>query len=377
MEVLRSEQTELRRLVVIIVCLIVALNGSAAADVRIKDITAVRGLRSNQLLGYGLVAGLKGTGDSLRSAPFTDQSLASMLERMGVTVRGLGARTRNVAAVLVTADLPAFAVPGGRIDVTATSLGDATSLAGGTLIMTSLQAADGQVYAVAQGSVTVSGFEAKGQNEVVTHGVPTAGRIAGGALVERASPSPQLTSRVIHLELKNPDFATAIAVVDAVNSYAQEKYRVRLARDNGPSSVAIDVPERVSPSRFMAEVGLLAVKPDAPARIIVDERTGTIVITRNVKVSRVAVTHGNLTIRVTETPAVSQPPPFSNGQTTVTSETAVTAVQENGSFATLEGVDLQAIVTGLNRMGLKPPGIIAILQAIKSSGALQADLIVQ
>jgi len=355
----------------------VALSGNAAADVRIKDISSIREARANQLIGYGLVAGLKSTGDSLRSAPFTDQSMTSMLERMGVNIRGLGARTRNVAAVMVTAELPAFSVPGNRIDITVTSLGDASSLAGGTLIMTPLQAADGNVYAVAQGSVSVSGFEAKGQNEVLTHGVPTAGRIASGAMVERASPSPSPSPRVLHLELKNPDFSTAVAILDAVNEYTQRQFGARLAQDSGPASVAVRLPTRISPSRFISEIGRLEVRPDSPARIIIDERTGTIVISRSVKVSRVAVTHGNLTVRITETPQVSQPAPFSRGETVVTTETSIQAGQAEGNFAVLDGVDLQTLVTGLNRMGLKPPGIIAILQAIKTAGALQAELVVQ
>ena len=350
---------------------------TVAADTRVKDITSIREIRANQLVGYGLVAGLKGTGDSLRSAPFTDQSITSMLERMGVNIRGLGARTRNIAAVIVTAELPAFAVPGNRIDVTVTSLGDASSLAGGMLVMTPLQGADNSVYAVAQGSVTVSGFEAKGQNEVLTHGVPTTGRIAGGALVERPSPSPDLSSQILHLELKNPDFVTAVAILDAVNDHTRQRYKKSLARDNGPASVAVELPKAAAPSRFIAEIGQLRVNPDMPARIVVDERTGTIVISRNVKVSRVAVTHGNLTVRVTEMPQVSQPQPFSKGETVIVKETAVAAGQEKGSFAMLDGVDLQMLVTGLNRMGLKPPGIIAILQAIKSAGALQAELVVQ
>ena len=366
----------LRALFIIAIGAAVAAGG-AVADTRIKDITSVRGVRPNQLIGYGLVAGLKGTGDSLRNAPFTEQSMNSMLERMGVNIRGLGARTRNVAAVLVTAELPAFAVGGNRIDITVTSLGDATSLAGGTLIMTPLSAADTNVYAVAQGSVTISGFEAKGQNEVVTHGVPTAGRIAGGALVERDAPGLPETATAIRLELANPDFSTAMAIVDAVNEYTQHNFKSRLAREDGPSSVAVTLPRGRTASRFLAELGTLRVTPDLPARVIVDERTGTIVISRNVKVSRVAVTHGNLTVRVTETPSVSQPAPFSKGQTMVTKETQIAAGQEKGNFAVVEGVDLQTLVTGLNRMGLKPPGIIAILQAIKSSGALQAELIVQ
>lgn len=361
--------------------LIVAFaSGSPAADVgggvRIKDITSVRGERPNQLIGYGIVAGLKGTGDSLRNAPFTEQSVNSMLDRMGVNIRGLGARTRNVAAVLVTAELPPFAAAGNRIDVNITSLGDASSLAGGTLIMTPLQGADSQIYAVAQGSVTISGFEAKGTNEVVTHGVPTAGRIAGGALVERDSPAQNRGGSSVRLELKNPDHATAIAIADAINATARGT-KGKIARELNSGAVSVDIPGGKSPSRFLAEIGSLEVEPDVPARVIVDERTGTIVINRNVRVSKVAVTHGNLTVRVTEAPSVSQPAPFSKGATVVTNETRVSAGQEQGNFALVDGVELQTLVNGLNRMGLKPPGIIAILQAIKSAGALQAELVVQ
>ncbi|MBN9260286.1 MAG: flagellar basal body P-ring protein FlgI [Hyphomicrobium sp.] len=347
------------------------------AEVRVKDITTVRGVRPNQLVGYGLVTGLKGTGDSLRNSPFTEQSMNAMLERLGVNVRGLDMRTKNVAAVLVTAELPAFAVGGNRIDISVASLADATSLAGGTLVMTPLQAADGQVYAVAQGSVVVAGFQAQGQSETLTHGVPTSGRIAGGALVERDAPDLLASSRTLFLELKNPDFGTAVAIVDAINSYTVQTTKRRLAKEAGPSSLAVEVPQGTTAARFLASIGQLKVEPDVPARIIIDERTGTIVISRNVKVSRVAVTHGNLTVRVVETPAVSQPAPFSKGQTVVTSTTEISAHQENGNFAIVDGVDLQSLVTGLNRMGLKPLGIIAILQAIKSAGALQADLVVQ
>lgn len=359
-----------------IVCTI-ALLVEAAAESRIKDITSVRGVRSNQLVGIGLVVGLKGTGDSLRNSPFTEQAMLAMLERLGQTTRGLDMRTRNVAAVMVTAELPAFAVGGNRIDVTVSSLSDATSLAGGTLVMTPLQAPNGETYAAAQGSVVIGGFQAKGQNETLTHGVPTAGRIVGGALVERDAPDLLTDSRTVHLELKNPDFGTAVAIVDAVNGYTEKTNKQRLARESGPTSLAIDVPKGTSPARFLAAIGQLTVAPDTPARIIIDERTGTIVISRNVKVSQVAVTHGNLTVRVVETPVVSQPAPFSKGKTVVTSTTEVSAQQENGNFAIVTGVDLQSLVTGLNRMGLKPLGIIAILQAIKSAGALQADLVVQ
>jgi flagellar P-ring protein precursor FlgI len=365
-----------RALVVAFLCM-TALIGEAAAEARIKDITSVRGVRSNQLVGMGIVVGLKGTGDSLRNSPFTEQAMLAMLERLGQTTRGLDMRTRNVAAVMVTAELPAFAVGGNRIDITVSSLSDATSLAGGTLILTPLQAPNGETYAVGQGSIVISGFQAKGQNETLTHGVPTAGRIVGGALVERDAPDLLADSRTVHLELKNPDFSTAVAIVDAINTFTQQTEKRRLARESGPTSLAIEVPKGTSPARFLASIGQLTVAPDAPARIIIDERTGTIVISRNVKVSQVAVTHGNLTVRVVETPAVSQPAPFSKGKTVVTSTTEVSATQENGNFAVINGVDLQSVVTGLNRMGLKPLGIIAILQAIKSAGALQADLVVQ
>jgi flagellar P-ring protein precursor FlgI len=363
--------------VVVAVIWVIALFGEARGEARIKDITSVRGVRANQLVGYGLVIGLKGTGDSLRNSPFTEQSMNAMLERFGQTSRGLDMRTRNVAAVIVTAELPAFAVGGNRIDVNVSSLSDATSLAGGTLVMTPLYGPDNNIYAVGQGSVVISGFQAKGQSETLTHGVPTAGRISGGALVERDAPDLLAESRTVHLELKNPDFGTAVAIVDAINAYTQQMDKRRRARESGPASVTIDVPMGSTPARFLAAIGQLVVAPDVPARIIIDERTGTIVISRNVKVSQVALTHGNLTVRVVETPGVSQPAPFSKGRTVVTSTTEVTAQQENGNFAVINGVDLQSLVTGLNRMGLKPLGIIAVLQAIKSAGALQADLIVQ
>ncbi len=348
-----------------------------SGEVRVKDVTSVRGIRVNQLIGYGLVTGLKGTGDSLKNSPFTEQSMTSMLERVGVNTRGLNIRSRNVAAVLVTAELPAFAAVGNRIDITVTSLGDASSLAGGMLILTPLGAANGQIYAVAQGALTVSGFEAKGQNEAVTLGVPTTGRVAGGAIIERDAPNEVKTDRSVKLDLNNPDYATSVAIADAINEFTTKRYKSALARESGPSSVAVDVPAGQTPARFISQIGMISFIPDAPARIVVDERTGTIVISRNVKVSRVAVTHGNLTVRVTENPTVSQPEPFSKGQTVVTSETKINAFQEKGNFAVVDGVDLQSVVSGLNRLGLKPHGIIAILQAIKSTGALQADLIVQ
>ncbi len=349
----------------------------ATAATRIKDITSVQGVRANQLVGYGLVIGLNGTGDTLRNAPFTEQSIQSMLDRMGINSRGSKARTRNVAAVIVTADMPAFIGKGARIDVTVSSMGDATSLAGGSLVLTALMGADNKVYAVAQGPVAVSGFASAGKAESLTQGVPTTGRIANGAVIEREGPGRLTDERTLVLELRNPDFGTAVSIADAINAYTVRRYGVRTAREEDLRAVTLSKPPQVSPTRFLAEVGELVVQPDVPARVVIDERTGTIVMGRDVQISTVAIAHGSLTVRVTEAAKVSQPLPFANGETTVTPETFVTADQEGGHLAIVRGTTLQTLVAGLNKIGLKPIGIIAILQAIKSAGALQADLVVQ
>jgi flagellar P-ring protein precursor FlgI len=351
--------------------------GAGEAQTRIKDITSVKGVRSNQLIGYGLVIGLHGTGDSLRNAPFTQQSIQSMLDRMGINVRNAGARTRNVAAVIVTAELPAFVGKGSRIDVTVSSLGDATSLAGGSLILTPLMGPDNAIYAVAQGPIAVTGFSKSGKAESLTQGVPTSGRIPNGALVERDAPGRLAEEMQLALQLHNPDFGTAIGIADAINTYTRDRYGSRAAREEDFRTVTVVRPAKVSAARFLAEIGDLEVHADAPARVVIDERTGTVVIGRDVQVSTVAVAHGNLTVRITESPRASQPLPFSEGETVVTPETTVTADQQGGNLAIVRGTDLQTLVSGLNRIGLKPSGIIAILQAIKSAGALQADLVVQ
>lgn len=350
---------------------------SFGAPTRIKNIVSVQGVRPNQLVGYGLVIGLNGTGDSLRNSPFTEQSLQAMLDRMGVNVRKLNTRTKNSAAVIVTAELPAFAQTGVSIDVTVSSLGDATSLLGGTLIMTPLYGADNLVYGVAQGPVTVSGYQITGAAQTVTQNVPTSGRIPNGALIEREAPGQFMDLEFIGLELRNPDFSTAVRIADAINSYGLDRFGVQLARAADLRSVAIKRPPSITPTRLMAEIGELIVEPDAPARVVVDERTGTIVIGRDVQISTVAVSHGNLTVTVTETPQVSQPLPFSEGQTVVTPETDISTYEQGGALRIVRGTSLQVLVRGLNRMGLKPQGIIAVLQAIKTSGALQADLVVQ
>ena len=345
--------------------------------VRVKDVTNLQGVRENQLIGYGIVVGLQGSGDTLRNSTFTEQSLQAMLDHLGVNARTGQLRTRNVAAVLVTADLPAFIGRGSRVDVTVSSLGDANSLMGGTLVLTSLAGPDGQVYAVAQGQVTVSGFAAQGQGETVTQGVPTTGRIANGAIIEREVASTVRQESSLVLELRNPDFRTAIQIVDAINDYAKQRFGRPVARERDQRTVQLERPPKYGLARFMAEIGELVVDPDTPARVVIDSRSGTVVIGHDVQISTVAVTHGNLTVRVTEAPVVSQPAPRSGGATVVTPQTTIETDQAGGQMAMMNGSNLRTLVRGLNQIGLKPSGIISILQAIKSAGALQADLVVQ
>lgn len=366
--------------------LVLAGLASAGAATRIKDVSSVQGVRENQLIGYGLVIGLQGTGDTLRNSPFTEQAMQSMLDRLGISTRGVPLRARNVAAVAVTADLPAFAGVGSRIDINVASMGDASSLRGGTLLLTPLTAADGQTYAVAQGQLAVTGFTAEGQAESITQGIPTAARIPNGALVEKPAPGVlnELTSFV--LELDNPDFATAARVADVINArFGKMKFdygklggpNKPLAQERDLRSVVVQRPPQMNPARFLAMIGDLPIEPDTPARVVVDQRSGTVVIGRNVKISTVAVTQGNLTVRVTETPEVSQPAPFSDGETVVVPRTDIGIEQDGGYLAVVRGPDLETLVQGLNRMGMRPTDIIAVLQAIKTSGALQADLVVQ
>jgi flagellar P-ring protein precursor FlgI len=363
-------------------CLLIAIfmmtmPGISIAGSRIKDITDVQGIRENQLVGYGLVIGLAGTGDTMRNSPFTEQSARSMLQRLGVGVPPGSIRAQNVAAVVVTARLPPFISPGERIDVTVSSLGDATSLMGGTLVMTPLSAADGKAYAVAQGAVSVTGVAASGQAESLTEGTPTGGRIPGGALVERELTADFNNVRELSLKIKNPDFSTAARIADVINDYAKDAFGKPIADAEDLRTVSISRPARLSASRLMAEIGGLTVEADTAARVVIDEKTGTIVIGSNVRVSPVAVAHGNITIRVTELPEVVQPEPFSEGETAIEPSTNVSAEQEDSKVAMLEGPSLERLVHGLNRIGLKPAGIIAILQAIKTSGALQAELVIQ
>ncbi|MER9295446.1 flagellar basal body P-ring protein FlgI [Mesorhizobium sp. M0621] len=344
---------------------------------RIKDIAQLQSSRDNQLVGYGLVIGLAGSGDSLRNSPFTEQSIRAMLENLGIATEGGRARAKNVAAVIVTANMPPYVQSGARIDIDVSSMGDATSLSGGTLIMTPLKAADGEIYAVGQGSVIVSGFTAKGQAEQLTQGVPTSGRVPNGAIVERAVQAEFDDQATLTLQLRNPDFSTAIRIADAINDYTSQRFGMRVAAERDSRTVQIRRPKGVSAARFYAEIENLVVESDTPARVVIDERTGTIVIGNDVKISRVAISHGTLTVRITEAPRVVQPEPFSKGETAVEPFTAIEASRPDASVAVLDGPDLQTLVSGLNRLGVKPDGIIAILQGIKSAGALQADLVLQ
>lgn len=363
------------------VALLIFLFGvsSAGAITRIKDITDVKGVRANQLVGYGLVVGLNNTGDTLRNSPFTQQSIQAMLDRMGVNIRGSQfiPNTRNVAAVMVTAELPPFATKGTRFDVSVASMGDAKSLAGGSLIMTSLAGADQVIYAAAQGPITISGYLAKGAAESITSGIPTRGRIPNGAIVEKDAPSAAMDGMPLELELRNPDFTTAVRIMDAINSYSSQRFGMKLAEARDFNSVALRRPRGVSTPRLFAELGELMVDPDQTARVVIDERTGTIVIGADVRISTVAVAHGNITVRVKEQPKVSQPLPFSQGKTVTVPDTDVDVYEAGGNVTTVRGASLRELVSALNRMGLKPIGIIAILQAMKTAGALQAELVVQ
>ena len=364
----------MRALLVLLLATLMAASASAA--VRIKDIALLRGQRDYQLIGYGLVVGLQGTGDTLRNIPFTEQSIQSMIDRFGINSRGTSLRNRNVAAVVVTADLPTGADVGERIDVTVSAIGDATSLLGGTLLITQMGGPDGQTIASAQGAVSVTGFDVQGQAEVVSQGVPTTGRISNGAIVETSAPPPIDELRMM-LELRNPDYTTAVRMIDAINQYSRGAFRRAIAFERDSRSIELLRPPNISQTRLMAQIGELMIEPDTAARVVIDARTGTVVIGQDVQISTVAVTHGTLNVKISEAPQVSQPAPLSQGKTTVTPRTQIDVEQAGGQVAVISGSSLRALVAGLNRLGVKPSGIIAILQAIKSAGALQADLIAQ
>jgi flagellar P-ring protein precursor FlgI len=340
---------------------------------RIKDLANIEGVRQNQLIGYGLVVGLNGTGDTLNNIPFTRQSLQAMLERLGVNVRGQTMRTGNVAAVMVTANLPAFGTQGTRIDITVSALGDSKSLQGGTLLVTPLLGADGNVYAVGQGSVAINGFQAEGEAAKIVRGVPTVGRIANGAIIEREIEFALNRLNQVRLALRNSDFTTAKRIAAAINDFIGTS----TAEPLDQSTVQINVPRQYAGNvvSLLTEIEQLQIEPDLAAKIVIDERSGIIVMGRDVRVSTVAVAQGNLTVTISETPQVSQPAPFSRGRTVTVPRTRI-GVQEDGKkFAVVrEGVSLQQLVDGLNSLGIGPRDLIAILQAIKAAGAIQAEI---
>jgi flagellar P-ring protein precursor FlgI len=343
------------------------------ATSRIKDLANIEGVRQNQLIGYGLVVGLNGTGDTLNNIPFTKQSLQAMLERMGVNIRGATIRTGNVAAVMVTGNLPAFGTQGTRMDVTVSALGDAKNLQGGTLLVTPLLGADGNVYAVAQGTLAITGFQAEGEAAKIVRGVPTVGRIANGAIIEREIEFALNRLPNVRLALRNADFTTAKRIAAAVNDYLG----VKTAEPLDPSTVELSIPAEFKGNvvAFLTEIEQLQVEPDLAAKIVIDERSGIIVMGRDVRVATVAVAQGNLTVTISESPQVSQPNPMARGQTVVTPRTSVGVTEDGKKFALVkDGVSLQQLVDGLNGLGIGPRDLIGILQAIKAAGAIQADI---
>ncbi|MCQ8241938.1 flagellar basal body P-ring protein FlgI [Rhizosaccharibacter radicis] len=366
-----------RPILLLLLVLLGAVPGrqALATPVRIKDVTDVQGIRSNQLVGYGLVVGLNGTGDRLNNSLFTRESLISMLERLGVNIRDQQQKlqTKDIAAVMVTAELPAFAHGGSRIDITVSATGDATDLSGGTLLVTPLMAADGEVYAVAQGQLVTSAFSAKGAAASVTRNIPTSAHIANGATVEKEVASQLSTRRSIDLSLRNPDLTTASRIARAINRSMGD-----IARVDDPRTVHIDLSRGDAVSTLEGIEDLL-VEPETPATVVVDEASGTIVMGDNVRISTVAIAQGNLTVQVTETPEVSQPAPFSGGQTALVPRTGIKVDSGAGKRLGIlrEGPSLRDLVGGLNALGVGPRDMISILQTIKAAGALQANLVVR
>lgn len=360
---------------VILAAMIIANASHAHASSRIKDIATFEGVRNNLLVGYGLVIGLPGTGDDLRRLAYTRESVLGMLERLGVNARGSELRADTVAAVVVTATLPPFSRQGSQIDISVSAIGDATSLQGGTLAVTPLLGADGEVYAVAQGAVQVGGFLAQGAGATVSRGVPTNGRIPSGGIVEQEIDFELADLQTMNIGLLNPDFTTARRVADAINAFLG----TTAANAKDPGTIQLDIPQDYVNSlvELVTDIEQLRVEPDLPARVVIDEQTGVIVIGDGVRISQVAIAQGNLTIRVTETPQVSQPAPFSEaGETVVVPRTniEIDEDEERRLQVVNGGVNLQDLVNGLNSLGVGPRDMISILQAIKSSGALHAEI---
>lgn len=359
-------------------CFFLWIGSSAAANpIRIKDLVEFDGVRGNDLVGYGLVVGLNGTGDGLRNAPFTEEIMTNILERLGVNVTGEQFRPKNVAAVFVTATLPPFARAGSKIDVTVSAIGDASSLLGGTLIMTPLTAADGEIYAVGQGTIIAGGVAAEGDGAAVVQGVPTAGVIPSGARIEQEIDFEFGDLSVVRLALRTPDFTTAVRIETAINAEFGQAVAVML--DAGTVEFDVAGSRARSPAHALGQVENLLVEPQRRARVVVDQRSGTIVMGEDVRISRVAVSQGNLTLRIEEAPIVVQPNPFARGETVVVPRTNAEIEEEPGiGLAEIpEGTSLSDVVAGLNALGVAPRDMIDILKSIKAAGALHAEFIVR
>ncbi|MEW2919455.1 flagellar basal body P-ring protein FlgI [Ruegeria sp. ANG10] len=360
------------------VFLLMLLPGIASAGtIRLKDLVDFDGVRGNDLVGYGLVVGLNGTGDGLRNSPFTEEIMSNILERLGVNVNGEDFRPKNVAAVLVTASLPPFARVGGQIDVTVSAIGDSKSLLGGTLIMTPLNAADGQIYAVAQGTVLAGGTVAEGEAASVVQGVPTSGVIPSGARVEREIDFDLSTLTQMRLALREPDFTTASRIEIAINT--EFNRAVAIMRDSGTVELNIEATQSISTAHALGRIENILVEPETKARVVVDQRSGTIVMGQEVRISRVAVSQGNLTLTVEESPIAVQPNPFARGETVVVPRTFAGIEEEEGTgLAEIpEATTLSEVVAGLNALGVSPRDMIDILKTIKAAGALHAEFVVR
>lgn len=348
-----------------------------AQNIRIKDLVEFDGVRGNDLLGYGLVVGLNGTGDGLRNAPFTEDIMTNILERLGVNVTGEQFRPNNVAAVIVTGGLPPFARAGSKMDVTVSAIGDAKSLLGGTLVMTPLSAADGQIYAVAQGTILAGGAEAEGDGARTVQGVPTSGVIPAGARIEREVDFVFAELDVLRLALRTPDFTTAARIEAVINRHLRRG--AALMTDAGTVQIDLEMAAARSPAHLIFDIENLVVTPQNRATVVVDQRSGTIVMGEDVRISRVAVSQGNLTLRIQEAPLVVQPNPFAEGETVVVPRTQAELDEEPGiALAEVpEGASLSEVVAGLNALGVAPRDMIDILKSIKAAGALHADFVVR
>lgn len=351
-----------------------ALAATLAGGARLKELATIEGARDNLLMGYGLVVGLNGTGDR-RQTVFSAQSLTNLLQRMGVTVNPGAIRVNNVAAVMVTANLPPYAQPGTRIDVTVAAVGDATNLQGGLLLMTSLRGADGEVYAVAQGPVVTGGFVAGGLGTQQTVNHPTTGRVPNGAIVERAAPTPPPGGR-LRLQLRHADFTTATRIAEAINKRFDQS-GAAVARAENSAVVTVEAPPLYANRlpEFLAELENLTVEADRPAKVVINERTGTIVMGKEVRISPVAIMHGSLTVEIQTSFAVSQPAPLSGGTTQVVPQVGVGVKEDKARNIVLkEGATVEELVRALNAIGSTPRDVIAILQNLRAAGALEAEL---